>query len=125
MKTKKEIVQNWLPRYTGRDIKDFGKLDIRVGTIVNAKPLEKAQKPAYHLEIDFGKLGIKQSSAQITKNYTIDELKGRQVVAIVNFPPKKIAGISSEVLVMGANDENEEVVLLDPEKDIPNGAKIS
>ena len=107
------------------DIKDFGKLDIRVGTIISAKPLEKAKKPAYHLEIDFGKLGIKQSSAQITKNYTIDELKGKQIVAIVNFPPKKIAGVSSEVLVMGANDDNEEVVLLEPEKDIPNGAKIS
>ena len=107
------------------NIQDFGKLDIRVGTIISVKLLEKAKKPAYHLEIDFGKLGIKQSSAQITKNYTIDELKGRQVVAIVNFPPKKIAGVSSEVLVMGANDDNEEVVLLEPEKDISNGAKIS
>jgi len=107
------------------NIKDFGKLDIRVGTIVSAEPLAKAKKPAYHLKIDFGKLGIKQSSAQITKNYSIDDLKGKQIVAIVNFSPKKIAGIDSEVLVMGANDEDGEVILLEPQGEIPNGAKIS
>lgn len=107
------------------NIKDFGKLEIRVGTIISAKPLEKVKKAAYHLEIDFGKLGIKQSSAQITKNYTIDDLKGKQIVAIINFPPKKIAEISSEVLVMGANDENGEVILLEPQSGIPNGAKVS
>ena len=107
------------------NIKDFGKLDIRVGTIIGAEPLAKAKKPAYHLKIDFGKLGIKNSSAQITKNYSVDALKGKQIVAIVNFAPKKIAGIDSEVLVMGANDDDGEVVLLEPQKDIPNGAKIS
>ena len=108
------------------NIKDFGKLDIRVGTIINAEPLAEAKKPAYHLKIDFGnKIGIKQSSAQITKNYSVDDLNGKQIVAIVNFPPKKIAGISSEVLVMGANNDNGEVILLEPQKDIPNGSKIS
>lgn len=107
------------------NIKDFGKLDIRAGTIVSAEPLAKAKKPAYYLKIDFGKMGIKQSSAQITKNYSVDDLRGKQVVAIINFPPKKIAGIDSEVLVMGANDDDGEVVLLEPQVKIPNGAKIS
>ena len=107
------------------NIKDFGKLDIRVGTILSAKPLENAKNPTYHLEIDFGKLGTKQSSAQITKNYTIDNLKGKQIVAVVNFPPKRIAGIISDVLVMGANDDSGEVILLEPQRGIPNGARIS
>ena len=107
------------------NIKDFSKLDIRVGTIIKAEPLKNAKKPAYHLEIDFGKLGIKSSSAQITDLYTATEIIGRQIVAVVNFPPKRIAGIISEVLVMGANsDEDEAVVLLEPEKNIPNGSKV-
>ena len=106
-------------------IKDFGKLDLRVGTILNAVPLEKAKIPAYQLIIDFGKLGVKQSSAQLTKNYSTTDLIGKQIIAVVNFPPKRIAGIKSEVLVMGANDDNAEVVLLEPQRAIPNGAKIS
>ena len=106
-------------------IKDFGKLDLRVGTILNAVPLEKAKIPAYQLIIDFGKLGVKQSSAQLTKNYLTTDLIGKQIIAVVNFPPKRIAGIKSEVLVMGANDDNDEVVLLGPQRAIPNGAKIS
>ena len=107
------------------DIKDFGKLDLRVGTIVKAELLEKARKPAYYLEIDFGKLGTKKSSAQITDLYKPIELVGRQIVAIVNFPPKRIAGFESEVLVLGANNDTEAVVLLEPQNNIPNGAKIS
>jgi len=107
------------------NIKDFSKVDIRVGTILKAKPLEGTKKPAYQLEIDFGKIGIKQSSAQITDLYKENELIGRQIVAVINFPPKKIASVDSEVLVMGANDDNDAVVLLEPHKKIPNGAKIS
>ena len=107
------------------NIKDFSKLDIRVGTIVKAEILKNAKKPAYHLQIDFGKIGLKQSSAQITENYRIEELIGRQIVAVVNFPPKRIAGIKSEVLVLGANDDKNNVVLLDLQKNLPNGAKIS
>lgn len=107
------------------NIKDFSKLDIRVGTITKAENLKKAKKPAYHLYIDFGKMGIKQSSAQITENYKIEDLIGRQVAAVVNFPPKRIAGINSEVLVLGASDDDEHVVLLELQKELPNGAKIS
>ena len=107
------------------DIKDFSKLDIRVGTIIKVEILKNAKKPAYHLQIDFGEIGLKQSSAQITENYEINELIGRQIVAVVNFPPKQIAGITSEVLVLGANDDKNNVVLLDLQKDLPNGAKIS
>ena len=107
------------------DIKDFGKLDLRVGTIVKAELLEKVRKPAYYLEIDFGKLGTKKSSAQITDLYKSIELIGRQIIAIVNFPPKRIAGFESEVLVLGANNDNEAVVLLEPQNNITNGAKIS
>ncbi len=107
------------------NIKDFGKLDIRVGTIISAKPLENAKNPIYNLEIDFGKLGTKQSCAQITKNYTLDNLKGKQIVAVVNFPPKKIAGTISDVLVMGTNYDSGDVILLEPQRDIPNGARIS
>jgi len=106
------------------NIKDFSKIDIRVGTIIKAEPLEKAKNPAYHLEIDFGILGIKHSSAQITERYGVDELIGRQIIAIVNFPPKQIAGVKSEVLVMGANDDNKNVILLEPQKNISNGAKV-
>jgi tRNA-binding protein len=106
------------------NIKDFSKLDIRVGTIVKAGLLEKANKRTYHLEIDFGEIGIKRSSAQITDLYTATELIGRQIVAVVNFLPKRIAGINSEVLVMGANNDNKAVVLLEPEKNITNGSKV-
>jgi tRNA-binding protein len=107
------------------NIKDFNKLDIRAGTIVNAENLENAKTPAYYLQIDFGKLGTKQSSAQITENYELEELIGRQIIAIVNFPPKRIAGIKSEVLVLGAKDNQNNVVLLDLQKPLPNGARIS
>ena len=107
------------------NIKDFGKLDLRIGTILKAELLEKAKKSAYLLEIDFGDLGIKKSSAQITDLYKPNDLVGKQIVAVVNLSPKKIAGIASEVLVLGANNKNQAVVVLEPQKNIPNGAKIS
>ncbi len=107
------------------NIKDFGKLDLRIGTVLKAELLEKAKKSAYLLEIDFGDLGIKKSSAQITDLYKPSDLVGKQIVAVVNLSPKKIAGIASEVLVLGANNKNQAVVVLEPQKNIPNGAKIS
>jgi tRNA-binding protein len=103
---------------------DFEKVDIRVGTIIEATHFPKARKPAYKLTIDFGLLGIKQSSAQITKFYSVEELKGQQVVAVVNFPPKQIANFLSECLVLGIYDENKDVVLLQPKNSVSNGLKI-
>lgn len=104
--------------------KDFEKIDIRTGTIVEAKPFPEAIKPAYQLLINFGELGIKQSSAQITAHYTIEELVGKQIIAVVNFPPKKIAHFFSECLVLGVYDENNQVILLEPNKATGNGFKI-
>lgn len=104
---------------------DFEKVDIRVGTIVEAKEFPRARKPAYQLSVDFGKdLGIKGSSAQITKYYSLARLKGQQVIAVVNFPPKNIAGFLSECLVLGIYDDNNEVVLLTPKTPVTNGRKI-
>ena len=102
---------------------DFLKLDIRVGTIICAEVFEKAKKPAYKLKIDFGKdLGIKKSSAQITERYSTDELVGKQVLAVVNFPPRQIADFMSEVLVLGTYSEGG-VVLITPDKPVNNGDK--
>ena len=106
------------------NIKDFGKLDLRIGTVLKAELLDNAKKPAYLLEIDFGDLGIKKSSAQITDLYQPNDLVGKQIVAVVNLSPKKIAGLTSEVLVLGANSKDRAVVLLEPQKNIPNGAKV-
>jgi len=103
---------------------DFEKIEIRIGTILEASKFPEARKPAYQLLIDFGSFGTKRSSAQITKHYTTGSLKGRQVAAVLNFPSKKIAGFSSECLVLGIYDENNDVVLLQPERLIPNGSKI-
>ena len=104
---------------------DFEKIDIRVGTIIQATGFPKAKKPAYQLTIDFGKqIGTKQSSAQITKHYSLEGLTGRQVIAVTNFPPKNIAGFISECLVLGIYDQNNDVVLLQPEALVTNGAKI-
>lgn len=104
---------------------DFEKLDIRVGTIIEAQEFPEAKKPAYQLTIDFGEqLGIKQSSAQITTHYTTDQLIGQQVIAVTNFPPKKIASFRSECLVLGIYDENGGVILLQPHLKVSNGLKI-
>lgn len=103
---------------------DFLKLDIRVGTIVSAKNFEKARKPAYQLEVDLGReLGIKRSSAQITDHYRPEELVGKQVLAVVNFPPRQIANFFSEILVLGTYSEGG-VVLIKPDKPVKNGDKL-
>ena len=105
--------------------KDFEKIDIRVGTITEAKDFPRAKKPAYQLTIDFGEeLGLKKSSAQVTRFYSIENLVGQQVIAVVNFPPKNIAGFISECLVLGVYDENKDVVLLSPKHSVTNGMKI-
>ena len=103
---------------------DFEKVDIRVGTILEAGEFPNARKPAYKLSIDFGELGIKKSSAQITKFYEPGTLVGQQVIAVVNFPPKQIADFVSECLVLGIYDENKDVVLLKPGHNVANGLKI-
>ncbi|MBL7707445.1 MAG: tRNA-binding protein [Chitinophagaceae bacterium] len=104
---------------------DFEKIDIRTGTIIEVNDFPKARKPAYKLSIDFGsELGIKRSSAQITTHYSKEELLNRQVVAVVNFPPKQIADFISECLVLGVYDENKDVILLQPQRSVPNGMKI-
>jgi len=104
---------------------DFMKLDIRVGTIVMAQPFPEARKPAFKLDIDFGShIGIRKSSAQITVHYDCDQLIGRQVLAVVNFPPRQIGPFMSEVLTLGVPGANGEVVLIQPSLDVPNGGRL-
>ncbi len=104
---------------------DFLKVDIRLGTIVSAEPFPKARKPAYKLTIDFGPdIGLKKSSAQITRNYKLDELIGRQVAAVVNFAPRQIGPFISEVLTLGFPDAEGEVVLIGPSGPAPNGGRL-
>jgi tRNA-binding protein len=103
---------------------DFEKVELRVGTIIEVADFPKAKKPAYQLKIDFGEFGIKQSSAQITVHYTKDELVGRQVLAVLNFPKKQIANFFSECLTTGVPDEDGAVVLISPNIKVPNGAKL-
>lgn len=103
---------------------EFAKVELRAGTIIGAEPFPEARKPAYKLTIDFGSLGVKRSSAQITDLYVRDELIGLQIVAVVNFPPKRIAGFDSECLVTGLPDEAGRVVLIMPTHGVPNGAKL-
>ena len=103
---------------------DFAKVDMRIGTIINAEVFKEVKRPAYKLMIDFGDLGIKKSSAQITKVYQLKELIGKQVVAVVNFPPKQIANIMSECLVIAGVGEENNIVILQPERKMPNGTKI-
>lgn len=105
-------------------VEDFFNIDIRVGTVLRAEPFPEARNPSYKLWIDFGDLGVRQSSAQITKLYTPEELAGRQVVAVVNFPPRRIAGFKSEVLVLGAATQAGHITLLAPDAFAPDGARI-
>lgn len=107
------------------DIEQFLALDIRVGTIIEAEFFAEARVPALKLKINFGEeVGLKQSSAQLTKRYTAESLIGRQIVAVVNFPPRRIAGFKSEVLVLGGMPSKEDVVLLATDEPVENGTKI-
>ena len=103
---------------------DFEKIELRTGTIVEVNDFPQARKLAYQLTIDFGPLGIKHSSAQITHHYSKEQLLGQQIVAVVNFPPKQIANFFSECLVLGVYDENNKVILLQPDKTVANGQPI-
>jgi len=105
---------------------DFLKVDIRIGTIISAEEFPEARKPAYKLVIDFGPgVGRKKSSAQITEHYTCDELVGRQVSAVVNFPPRQIGKFMSEVLTLGYPDDQGHIVLFSPDQTMPNGARLA
>jgi tRNA-binding protein len=103
---------------------DFEKIEMRIGTIIEANDFPKAKKPAYQLTIDFGEMGLKKSSAQIVSFYQKDELIGKQVIAVMNFPKKQIANFFSECLVLGVYTDKNEVVLLQPERKVENGWKI-
>jgi tRNA-binding protein len=104
---------------------DFARVDIRVGTVVSAEPNAKARKPAYIVKVDFGPaIGIKKASAQLTVHYRPEDLVGRQVAAVVNFPPKQIGPIMSEILVLGFPDADGGVVLVGVDKPVPNGGKL-
>ncbi len=104
--------------------KDFEKVDIRVGTILTADIFKEARNPAYKITIDFGDLGVRKSSAQITELYQPEDLINQQIIAVVNFPPKQIANLMSECLVMGVYGNEKDVILLNPERKVANGSKI-
>lgn len=106
------------------DFEDFLRVDIRSGTVIEATLNPKARIPAFSLKIDFGELGIRTSSAQLTKNYTEEDLVGLQVIAVMNFPVKRIAGVKSQVLVLGTDGGNNDVVLLGPHSRVANGLRI-
>lgn len=104
---------------------EFMKVDIRVGVITRAEPFPEARKPAFKIWVDFGPdLGVRKSSAQITRHYDVETLLGRKVLAVVNFPPRQVGPVMSEILVLGVPDEDGEVVLLKPDKDVPIGGRM-
>ncbi len=103
---------------------DFQKIDMRIGTVISAENFKEAKKPAYKLIVDFGEFGKRKTSAQITKRYKPENLIGKQVVAVINFPPKQIANIMSECLILGAVGNDNDIILIQPENTIENGLKI-
>jgi tRNA-binding protein len=106
------------------DISDFERVDMRVGRVLDAEPFPEARKPAYKLRIDFGPLGIRRSSAQLTVHYRPEELRDKLVIAVLNFPPRQIGPVRSEVLVLGVPDPDGAVVLLEPTVDVPLGGRV-
>lgn len=104
---------------------DFESVELRVGTILQVEDFPEAKKPAYKIQVDFGELGIKRSSAQITKLYKKEDLVGKQIIGVVNFPPKQVANFVSEFLITGFIGENGEVVLAQPERNVKNGSKLA
>jgi len=106
-------------------IEDFEKLDMRVGKVIEVYDFPEARKPAYKLTTDLGKeIGLKRSSAQLVENYTMDDLRGKQVLCVVNFPPRKIGPFVSEVLTIGVPDENEDCILVQPDQSVPVGSRL-
>jgi tRNA-binding protein len=106
------------------DISDFERVDMRVGRVLEAEPFPEARKPAYKLRIDFGPLGFRRSSAQLTAHYTPEDLRGKLVIAVLNFPARQIGPVRSEVLVLGVPDPDGAVVLLEPSVDVPLGGRV-
>jgi tRNA-binding protein len=106
------------------DIADFERVDMRVGRVLTAEPFPQARKPAYKLRIDFGPLGVRRSSAQLTVHYQPEQLRGKLVIAVLNFPPRQIGPVRSEVLVLGVPDPQGAVVLLEPSVDVPLGGRV-
>ncbi len=106
-------------------IEDFQKTEMRTGTVLEAEDFPEAKNPSYKMRIDFGELGIKKTSAQLTKLYKKEDLVGRQIIAVTNFPPRQIGSFMSEVLVLGVVLDNKEVVLLQPDRNVPNGKRVA
>ncbi len=113
-----------LAEATTIDVSDFERVDMRVGRVLQAEPFPEARKPAYKLRIDFGPLGVRRSSAQLTVHYRPEELRGKLVIAVVNFPARQIGPVRSEVLVLGVPDPGGAVVLLEPGLDVPLGGRV-